>query len=371
MTDAIVTLQDGSRMPLPSGTTMHLKNTAIAVAAMGSQVTLANNTSATLEGVAKVNLVGGSDLAVACSAAAMQPASPNGELPAGSTVSYMSSPTAALPSAITAPYDGMIAEIESGSTVKLSGGAVVALKPRSMVFLAPGSSIEVSADANAMPSQRSPNLVRFITIIYGVGIAGVLAVTKPWVNQPTHHLELTLMVVSVGIFLIYGAFSFVMSVSGGPFVYHFWQDTEGVRVLSLARISADVVLAVLYVRALLIVSVRRPMRDPREILFAMAWVFGWVIVIRILRYGFKSPERWRHLPSISTVGLFGLSLLLANVWDSVVTQKISIPLVITVGGMVVISIVFTELLSMRARMKAPDSRIGGEQRRRKAMAHQS
>jgi hypothetical protein len=316
MTDATVTLADGSIVTLPSESTVELAVSVTGKLVAGSSVTPANENPTRLDTEATVTLTAGSKVKVA-----------------------------------------------AGSTVTLSGRTPVKLEPESQVTLATGSEVTLST-GEAKPSNRSQNLVLVVAATYGVGISGVLAVNKPWVDHPTKGWPLSLVVLGVAVFMIYGAFSYVMSVSEGPFVYHFGQDVEAFRVHSLARVLSDLVLAALYVRVLLVATDDSRL-NPRDLFFAMAWVFGWVVVVRLVRYGPRRPERWRNLPSVLTAFWFGLSLWFALSWDSWFRHGGAGSLASAVGGLVVFSIVSTEGFAKLARGKVLDTDIEDAQQIRK------
>jgi hypothetical protein len=207
---------------------------------------------------------------------------------------------------------------------------------------------------------RSQNLVRIVTTAYGAGITATLAVKSTVFIQPLENWRLSVIVLAVTILMVYGAYSYVMSVSEGPYAYRFTGDDEPKRLRGLLRFFSDLVLAALYVRALLIAStISRA--TAHQLLFAIAEVFAMVVVVRLLRYGIlHSPDWKRNIPSIVTIVAFGVSLGLGFAWRSAIASStygaFSVGLLIAV---VILYIPLIEVSAKCARDLAPSGKLKG------------
>jgi drug/metabolite transporter (DMT)-like permease len=213
------------------------------------------------------------------------------------------------------------------------------------------------------PSTSSQNLVRIVTTIYGVGVGGALAIggTKSApIFHPLEHWTDSLIVLASAVFLVYGAFSYVLSLSQGEWEYKFGEGNsyETKRVWSYARFLSDLILAALYVRVLLIAVFDQEQTPPSEnvsvLLIGMAWVFGWIVLVRILRYGLPlNRTAARNLPSVMAVAGLAVTAVLGNRWSDTVTRPGYFSAFFFVG--VIVYVIATDLLAMLGRNLAGDA----------------
>jgi hypothetical protein len=234
-----------------------------------------------------------------------------------------------------------------------------------------------------MSKVRSQNLVRIVTSAYGIGITGALVIgvtgrdnTVPTpLFHPLAHPWYSVVAFAAILLLVYGAFSYVMSVSDEPFDYKFetmpesraadkMAKYEGMRVWSLARFISDLILAVLYVRVLLLAIYDSEHITPnvKGLLYSLTWAFGWVVLVRVLRYWPVTEYYRRHLPSIAALLGVGITAWFgATLGPPGKYSYGEFASLLLIG--VVVYILFTDFLAIVARwweLKPPKQRTSSE-----------
>lgn len=208
---------------------------------------------------------------------------------------------------------------------------------------------------------RSQGLVQIVTVVYGVALTAVLVVGVKGhpsaLIRPQIHWRNSVILLAACLFSVYGYFSYVMSLASSQFAYRTskLEEIEGkkrrlnewVRLWNLGRFGADLILAVLYVRVLLLATVVGR-SNVHNLLVAMGMVYGWVVVVRLVRYGLHR-QIVRNVPSAVALPYSVASFWLAHTSHPPLHLSTYTHLCFIILGAVVVYMVLTDLVAKCAR----------------------